>query len=121
MSGNAILGYKSLTECVMDYLKKSLNDRSLKPGDEINLSDLSKIVGVSRTPIREALIQLVKDGFIEIVSRRKFIIKRLTLKEIKDIYEMIGLLEAEASQTACDKMTDKDIQELEGLYNGMQE
>ena len=66
---NKDLGYKTLTECVMDYLKNQLNTGDLKPGDEINITSLSGTLGVSRTPIREALIQLVKEGFIETDTR----------------------------------------------------
>lgn len=114
------LGYRSLTECVMDYLKRQLNNRELKPGDEINLKVISKSLGISRTPIREALIQLLKDGFVEIISRRKFIIKRVTIEDIKYIYHVVGLLEAEAAKDACNKIADAEIGELERLYQEME-
>jgi DNA-binding GntR family transcriptional regulator len=116
---NKDLGYKTLTECVMDYLKNQLNRGGVKPGNEINLNALSETLGISKTPIREALIQLVKDGFIETTSRRAFRIKRLSLKDIKDIYQVIGLLEAESSKTAVDKITSEEIKKLEELYEGM--
>jgi len=113
--------YKSLTECVTDYLKRQLDISALKPGDEINIGAISETLGISRTPIREALIQLLKDGFVEIVSRRKFFIKRLTLGDIEHIYQVVGLLEAEGAKNACNKMTDAEILELEGQYREMEE
>jgi DNA-binding GntR family transcriptional regulator len=116
---NNELGYRTLTECVMDYLKNHLNSGELRSGDEINLKTLSETLGVSRTPVREALIQLAKDGFIEIISRRVFRIKKLTLIDIKNMYQIIGLLEAEASKTAAEKITLEDIKTLEELYEGM--
>lgn len=119
--GDQDFQYKSLTECVTDYLKRQLNNSALKPGDEINIGAISETLGISRTPIREALIQLLKDGFVEIVSRRKFLIKRLTLGDIEHIYQVVGLLEAEGAQNACDKMTDAEILELEGQYQEMEE
>ena len=94
---NQKLGYRTLTECVMDYLKDQLNQDVLKPGDEIHITELSETLGVSRTPIREALIQLVKEGFVDLESRKMFRIRKLTLKEIKYMYQIIGLLEAAAA------------------------
>jgi len=114
------LGYKTRTECVMDYLKNQLNSGGIRPGDSLNLNSLSKNLGVSRTPVREALIQLAKEGFIETISGVAFKIKRLSLEEIKNIYEVIGILEAEASRTAAEKISPEDIKRLEELYFGME-
>jgi DNA-binding GntR family transcriptional regulator len=119
--GDQDFQYKSLTECVTDYLKRQLNNSALKPGDEINIGAISETLGISRTPIREALIQLLKDGFVEIVSRRKFFIKRLTLQDIEHIYQVVGLLEAEGAKDACNRMTDSEILELEGQNREMEE
>ena len=110
---NKQLGYKSLAKCVMDYLKQQLVDGEISPGEEINLSKLGEILGVSRTPIREALIQLLKDGFIEDTTRKGFRIKKLIRKDIDDLYEIGGLLESELVNAASEKMTDADIAKLE--------
>ncbi len=119
--GDYKLGYKSLPECVMEYLKKQLSTKELTPGDEINLTAISATLGISRTPIREALIQLVKEGLVELVSRRKFIIKKLTMDDIRNLYDAVGLLEGEASQSACDGMKEPDIARLEDFYRKMVE
>jgi DNA-binding GntR family transcriptional regulator len=109
------LGYKSLVECVMDYLKEKLFAGELKPGEEINLTELSKILGISRTPIREALIQLMKDGFIDGYSRKGFKIKRLEKKEIQDLYAVGGMLESEILKAACDGMSPSDFEAVEAI------
>lgn len=113
------LGYRSLSECVMDYLKEKLNTGELNPGDEINVTELLETLGVSRTPIREALIQLKKDGYIENVSRKEFRIKKLSIDEIEYIYQIIGLLESEAVKITCDKITEEEILELQENYEMM--
>jgi DNA-binding GntR family transcriptional regulator len=107
--------FKSLTECVKDYLKARLVDGELKPGEEINLPDLCETLGVSRTPVREALIQLVMYGFIEEPTRKKFRVKRMSPNEIKDFYEIGGILESEIIISACDSITDADIRKLEEI------
>ena len=97
----------------MDYLKEKLFSGDLKPGDEINLTELGTILGISRTPIREALIQLMKDGFIEGFSRKGFKIKRLVRQEIEDLYAVGGILESEILKAACEKMTASDFEAAE--------
>jgi DNA-binding GntR family transcriptional regulator len=114
---NRTLGYKSLTECVIDYLKQQLIKGDLHPGDEINLTALCQTLGVSRTPVREALVQLIKDGFIEEATRKGFRIKKLEFPEIREIYLIGGLLESEVVQIACDRMADGDIARLEALLD----
>jgi DNA-binding GntR family transcriptional regulator len=111
------LGYKSLTECVIDYLKQKLHDGELHPGEEIKLSSLCETLDVSRTPVREALVQLIKDGFIEEVTRKGFKIKKLGRSEIEDIYRIGGLLECEVVMIACDRMSDSDVERLEAMLN----
>lgn len=117
---NSPIKYKSLTEYVMEYLKQEMEKGNLKPGSRINEKNLCKVLGVSRTPIREALLQLDKEGFVEILPRRSIRIKKLTLKEIEDIYNTIGILEAEAAQKACEKISEEDIERMEKLYQKME-
>jgi len=114
---NQALGYRSLTECVINYLKQRLSDGELHPGEEINLPSLCTTLDVSRTPVREALVQLVKDGFIEEATRKGFKIKKLDLAEIKDIYLIGGLLESAVVSIACDRMSEADIGRLEVMLD----
>jgi DNA-binding GntR family transcriptional regulator len=114
------LGYKSLTQCVTDYLKERLAKGELKPGEEINLTSVCETLGVSRSPVREAMIQLIKEGFIEAAERRRFRIKKLTPHEIRDLYECGGLLESEIVMTACDKITEDGLDALEGLLKAVE-
>jgi len=109
------LSHKSLPEYVTEYLKKQLSAKELVPGDEINLTTMRTVLGISRTPIREALIHLVKEGLV-VVSRRKFIIKKLTVDDIRNLYDAIGLLEADAAQAACEGMKEADIVLLDDYH-----
>lgn len=112
--------YKSLSECVMDYLREEMEKGNLMPGARINEKQLCQLLGVSRTPIREAIIQLQKEGFVEILPRKSIRIKKLTLKEIEDIYNVIGILESEAAEIACEKITQEDIKKMEEMYQKME-
>lgn len=114
-----ILGYKTLKECVYDYLSRELESGRLRRGDTIDENELCERLNVSRTPIREALIQLETEGFVKILSRRHIYVNELNLDDIENIYQVIGALEAAAAERALDRMTDKHIAELEKLCEKM--
>ncbi len=88
-----MINTKSLREQVYDYLRDKINRGEIKGGDSINIDRLSKNLGISRTPLRDALIMLESDGFVEIKARKGVVVKKLTLKDIRDYYQIIGGLE----------------------------
>ena len=88
----------------------------LRQGERIDDKELYRILGVSRTPIREALIQLKNEEFIEIIPRCGIEVKKISLKEIEEIYNIIGTLEAKAAGIAVDKLKDEDISRMEELF-----
>jgi len=100
---------KSLREQVYDYLREKINNGEIKGGDVINIDKLSQSLGISRTPLRDALIMLESDGFVEIRSRRGVVVKQLTLKEIKDYYQIIGALECSIVTEEGNKLTEEDL------------
>jgi DNA-binding GntR family transcriptional regulator len=116
-----IINRKSLTEQVCDYLRKCMEDGILKPGDPIDEKSLCEKLNVSRTPIREALHLLHGEGFITILPRRRIYVNELKLKDIENIYQVLGSLEGEAALAAIEKMTEEDIAELEKLTNDMRQ
>lgn len=85
---------KSLREQVYDYLREVLRRGDLKPGDPINLDALCHELGVSRTPLREALLRLDWEGFVSVLPRRGVVVRPLTLALIRYLYEIIGGLES---------------------------
>lgn len=118
-SENKKIGYRSIADCVVDYFKNKIRKGELRPGDKINEKELCRDLGISRTPIREALIQLEKEGFVEIFPRREIRVRKLSLEEVRDIYRVIGTLEAEAAEIVIDKLKDDDILKMEELYQKM--
>jgi DNA-binding GntR family transcriptional regulator len=114
-----LIGYKSLKECVYDYMRNELENGGLKPGDTIDEKSLSEKLKVSRTPIREALIQLEVEGFVTIMPRRRIYVNELKEKDIENIYQIVGALEGKAAVRAIEKISDKEIEELELLFQKM--
>ncbi len=65
------LGYRSLKELVYNYLRTQIQNGELKMGDPVNMDQTAKKLGISKTPLREALIKLETEGFVKIVGEAK--------------------------------------------------
>jgi DNA-binding GntR family transcriptional regulator len=110
-----MLNTKSLREQVYEYLRDEINNRKLLPGAFINLNELSERLGISKTPLRDAIIQLEIEGFVTIFPRRGVTVKRLTLDEIKDAYEIVGALEGSVILEVFNKINSSHIATMEKL------
>lgn len=116
-----MLGIKKLTysEQVVEYIKQSLLEGRLSPGDQIKEGDLSQGLGISRAPVREALLTLVREGLIRSEPQKGKYVTALTSKEIKDSYFAGGVLEAAAVSEALPLYTEEDITKMEEILEGM--
>ncbi len=119
MAGSLYL--KTLREQVYEYLRELMQYGKLKPGDFINMNQLSKELGISKTPLRDALIQLEAEGFVTFFPRRGVMVNLLTLQDIKDYYQIIGALEGAVILAEIEKITDEDIEKMRELNRQMRE
>ena len=106
---------RSLREQVYNYLRAEMASGGLKPGVFIDLNELASRLGVSRTPLREALLNLESQGFVTILPRRGFRLNELTLDDIRHFYEIIGALEAAALRDVGYSLTDEDFAQMRAL------
>ena len=88
----------------------------LEPGRLISIKKLADELGTSKTPLREALLQLQVEGFVSILPQRGIIINALTHEDKKNIFEVCGGLEYQAIISMFDLVTDMNIHEME-MYN----
>jgi DNA-binding GntR family transcriptional regulator len=121
MAEKGILNIKSLKEQVYEYLRDQLGMGELLPGSSINMDETSQKLGVSRTPLRDALLQLETEGFVSILPRRGVIVNHLTLQDIKNYYEIIGALESAALMMNFDKVKEIQIQKMHALNAEMKQ
>ena len=119
MDTRPILNIKSLKGQVYEYLRDQMKSGQLMPGSVIDMEETSKKLGVSKTPLRDALLQLEMEDFVTILPRRKIIVNVLTIQNIKNYYEIIGALESTALLAALDVMRDGDIAAMEKLNEAM--
>lgn len=108
-----LINFLSLKDHVYNYIVEQINNGTLVAGKKVNEKDICEDLEVSRTPVREALIQLSSEGFLENVPRKGFIIKRLTTEDAQETYCIIGALDGLAASLAIPYLTDKHIQEMD--------
>ena len=107
--------FKTLGEQVYEYLFTQFKRRELEPGSFLDLDDIAAKLGVSRTPLRDALFALEVEGYVEIVPRRGVKVKYLTIGEIRHIYQVIGALEATALRDAARTLAPEDFAYLDDI------
>lgn len=111
---------KSLKEQVYDYLRQQFQRRRLQPGETIHMDATAEKLGVSRTPLRDALIQLEMEGFVTISPRRGITVNALPLEEIRDFYQVIGALESAALTASFPRLGEAGVGKMDGLNRQMQ-
>lgn len=107
-----IRNYKPLGEIVFDYLKNAIISGELKPGERLMEISIAQQLGVSRTPVREAIRKLEKEKFIEMVPRKGAYVSSTTLKDMMDVLEVRRLIEGFASELAAERMSDEGLADL---------
>ena len=108
-------GTFSLKEHIYGVLKKSIMDLDIyDPATNLRMDErtLADQLGISRTPIREAIMRLEQEGFVEIQARRGVFIKRKSLNEILEMITVWAALESMAARLACTEASDDEIAEL---------
>lgn len=105
--------FKTLKDHVYEYIEDEILKGSLLPGERINENAICEQLEISRTPVREALIQLTAEGVLESKARKGFVIKTVQEKEVAELYAVIGVLDGFAAQLACPLLTEKDFDDLD--------
>lgn len=111
--------FLSLKDHVYNYIAKEIRSGNLESNKKVNEQDICQKLNISRTPVREALIQLAADGFLESAPRRGFRVKPLTRKEGQDIYEVLAKLDSLAASLAIENLTEEDFKEMCDLVDLM--
>lgn len=111
--------FLSLKDHVYNYISDKINEGELKPDEKINEKVIMADLNISRTPVREALIQLATEGYLENIPRKGFIVKPVDTEKSKELYALLGVLDAFAAELAFDFITPEDIDRMEALATQM--
>ena len=104
-----------MREKIVEVLREAIIRQKIRPGERITELEVAERFGISRTPIREAFRQLESEGFLTIMPRKGAVVSSIEEKDIRDFYEIKGVLEGYAARQAVTRMTAKDIAHLEQL------
>ncbi len=109
---------KILTDLVYEKLKVMIDDGVLIPGQKINKLELSQMLGVSQTPLNDALSRLAGEKFLEQRSRQGYFVRAFSDEELVALFEMRGALEGMAIRLCCENATADQIEELSDCFEG---
>jgi DNA-binding GntR family transcriptional regulator len=115
----APLNRRSLHDEVVDRVRSLIVEGHLPPRTRIHEGDLGKALGVSRTPLREALKVLASEGLIDLVPGRGAIVRKLTDKDVREMLDVLVALETLAGRLACAHATDAQIAALRRVHDEM--
>jgi len=101
---------------VAEMLRDMIMTGKLAEGDKVNEGELCETMGISKTPLREALRVLSVEGLIRLVPNRGAFVTKPTFEEIAEMFDVMSLLEGYCARAACEKMTTKDFTRLEKLH-----
>lgn len=101
-----------LRDVVFNTLRKAILTGELKPGERLMEIHLANQLGVSRTPIREAIRKLELEGLVIMIPRRGAEVAQITEKSLKDVLEVRRALDALCAELACDRITTGEIERL---------
>jgi len=111
---------KSLREETADTLRELILLEKLPPGTSIPERDLAEVMGISRTPMREAMRMLESEGLIEYTRTRRPFVANPSLDDISQNLQVIGMLEALAGELACVHASKAELREITRLNEFMQ-
>lgn len=109
--------YKPLREIVCDTLRQAIVDGVFKPGERLMEIKLADEMGVSRTPVREAIRKLEIEGFVELVPRRGTYVSDISVKDITDVYEIRIVLDVLAAVLSTERITPEEINKMRSLLD----
>jgi DNA-binding GntR family transcriptional regulator len=112
-----IFDLSNINEKVYDFIKKRIIHLIYPPGHKINVRELQQELGISQTPIKDALFRLAGEGMIEISARRGTFVKEVTERDIQELFATRFILEAGAVDIIGGNVTNEQLAELEDLYN----
>ena len=112
VAGDLSGGYRSVESMVYDVLRNAILDGILPPGQRLRQEILAEVIGVSRVPVRSALLQLETQGLVKFHDRKGAVVHALSREQVREIYDLRILLEGYALRKSMDSMTDQRLERL---------
>ena len=105
--------YQPLRDVVCETLRDAVRNGILKPGERLMEIQLAEELGVSRTPVREAIRRLELEGYVIMMPRRGTYVANLSIRDINEVFEIRTSLESLSSGLAAERITDEELERLQ--------
>jgi DNA-binding GntR family transcriptional regulator len=109
----------TLHDELVSRLRDMIIEGELAPGQRVHEGLLGKTLGVSRTPLREALKFLASEGLVELVAGRGAVIRKFSPTDVREMLEVLGEIEALGARLACERATAAEIAQVRALHDDM--
>ncbi|MDB5870270.1 MAG: GntR family transcriptional regulator [Polaromonas sp.] len=106
----------ALHEQVAGRLRQMLVENRIAPGAKLNERELSEVLNVSRTPLREAIKMLAAEGLVELLPNRGAIAVELSEADVRNTFEVMAGLEAQSGELAAQRVTDAELNEIKAMH-----
>jgi len=113
-------GYDLLSKKVYRILKKEIIKGSFKPGDKVLEGKIADQMGISRTPVREAICVLAAEGFVILSPNQGVVVRSVSAENIREVLQIHSVLEGLAARLSCEVINEEDLKELENCVNKME-
>ncbi|UDM53569.1 GntR family transcriptional regulator [Cupriavidus sp. MP-37] len=108
-----------LHDTVVEHLRQFIVEGVFAPGTKLNERELCETLGISRTPLREALKVLAAEGLIDLLPNRGASISRMSEAEVRESFELMSGLEAFSGELACERITAAELAQIRALHYAM--
>jgi DNA-binding GntR family transcriptional regulator len=109
-----------LTQWVYIRIKAGILNLDFAPGSQLQVDEFSGELEVSRTPVREALLRLQKDGLVDVVPRVGFFVTKFAARDLEELYELREILESRAVYDAVQSMTEMESMKITEIFASTQ-
>jgi DNA-binding GntR family transcriptional regulator len=119
VAGDIRIDRPTLHDVVVIRVRDMIIEGTLAAGSRIHEGQLGQQLGISRTPLREALKVLAREGLVDLVQGKGALVRKLTHKDVKDMLVVLSAMEELAGKLACENASDSDIREVRRLHDAM--
>ena len=114
------LAPRALYEEVAELLRQRIFARELEPGSWIDELRIAEALGISRTPLREALKVLAAEGLVTMKVRRGAYVTEVSDKDLRDVYHLLALLESDAARVVAQSASTEQMAQIEALHQNLE-
>lgn len=115
-----VQNYELLSQKAYRTLKEAIVCGEIEPNTKLTLQDIAQSMGISNTPIREAINQLASEGLIKLIPNKGIIINEISIDDFQEILQIRSVLDGLIAEIAAKKITDREIAAMMEIINNME-